>query len=103
IAGLLLGNGVPTGACDRLWHVVSCGLRGEGATAAAAAGGVRIREGEAGAHHRRHVVDRNSVQILRREGIDEYAPTILLDDEIVFGGFVLDEEAVFEPAAAARL
>ena len=61
-------------------------LGGERAAAAAAARCVRVLEGEAGALHRRHVVDRDAAEVLRRERIDEHPPAALVDDEVVFGG-----------------
>ena len=91
-------------ATDRsMLHLDARVLGGERAAAAAAARGVRVLEGEAGALHRRDVVDRDAVQVLRRERIDEHAPFALVDDEVVFGGLVFDEEAVLEAAAAAGL
>src|SRR5919197_360864 len=78
-------------------------LGGEQAAASAAASRVRILESEARTHHRCHVVDGHAVQILRRERIDEHAPTALVDHEVVFRRLVLDEQPILEAAAPARL
>src|SRR5262245_14359229 len=67
-------------------------LRGERTTAAATASRVRVLEGEAGTHHRRDVVDRDAVEVLRREGIDEDAPAFLVEDEIVLRSLVFNEQ-----------
>src|SRR5687768_9389705 len=76
---------------------------GEGAAASAAAGRVRILEGESGALHGRHVVDRDAVQVLGGERVHEDPEAALVQHEVVLGGLVLDEQAVAEAAAAARL
>src|SRR5688500_12929593 len=78
-------------------------LRGERAAAAAAAGRVRVLEGEARALHRRDVVDRHAVDVLGGEGIDEDSPLPLVDHEVVLGGLVLDQKPVLEATAPARL
>src|SRR6478672_7323185 len=75
----------------------------ERAAAAAAAGRVRVLEGEARALHRRRVVDDDAADVLGRERVDEHAIVTLVDDQIVFRGGVLDQEAVLEAAAPARL
>src|SRR6185437_13625946 len=73
------------------------------APATAAAGRIRILERESGALHGRDVVDRDAVQVLGRERVDEDLEALLLDDHIVFGGLLLDEQAIAEAAAAAGL
>src|SRR5260221_4898215 len=78
-------------------------LRREGAAAAAAARCVRILEGEAGALHRRGIIDDDAADVLRREGVHEHSVAFLLDDEVVLGRGILDEQPVLEAAAAARL
>ena len=72
-------------------------------SAPATTSGVRVLEREAGTLHRRHVIDRDVVQVLRGKRIDEQLEPFLLDDEIVFGRLVFDQKAVFETAAAAGL
>src|SRR5664279_327527 len=78
-------------------------LRVERAAAAAATRRIRIREGEARALHRRHVVDRHAVEILGGEGVDEHLEPFLLDDEIIVSRLLLDQQTVFEAAAATGL
>src|SRR5262249_3819396 len=82
---------------------VRASLRRERAAATAAAGRVRILEGETGALHRRHVVDRDPVEILRRERIDEPLVALLPEHDVVVGRLLLDEQAVAEAAAPAGL
>ena len=77
--------------------------RRERAAAPTPAGSARILEGEAGTLHRGRVVDDDAVDVLRRERIDEDPVLALIDDEIVFGGGILDEQTVLEAAAPARL
>src|SRR5689334_6742732 len=78
-------------------------LGGEGAATAAAASRVGILECEARAHHRRDVIDGDAIQVLRRERINENAPPFLIHDQVVFRGFVFDEQTVLEAAATAGL
>src|SRR5258705_2427450 len=54
----------------------------EGAAATAATGRVRVLEGEAGALHRRRIVDHDSADVLGREGVDEHAVVALFDDQV---------------------
>src|SRR5215207_10647235 len=76
---------------------------GEGATATAAAGRIGVLERESRALHRRDVVDRHAAQVLRREGVDEHLEAVLIEDQIVLGARVLDEEPVLEATATAGL
>src|SRR5258708_5672519 len=78
-------------------------LRREGAAAAAAARRVRILEGEAGALHRRGIIDDDAADVLRREGVHEHPVAFLLDDEVVLGRGIFDEQAVLEAAAPTGL
>src|SRR6185312_14564788 len=71
--------------------------------AAAPAGGVRVLEGEAGTLHGRHVVDGDAVQVLRGERVDEDLEAVLVDNQVVLSGLLLDEQSVAEAAAAAGL
>src|SRR2546430_5522475 len=73
----------------------------EGRSAAAAAGGVRVVEGEPGLLEVALVVQGDAVQVLRAEPVDEAAHTAALDDDVVLGGPVLDAEAAAEPPTAA--
>src|SRR5574342_35338 len=72
-------------------------------SAPAAAGGVGVLEREARSLHRRDVVDRDVVQVLRRKRVDEELEPVLLHDEVIFGRLVFDQQAVLETAAAAWL
>src|ERR1043166_8612781 len=74
----------------------------EGRSAAAAAGGVRVFEGEPGLLEVALVVQGHAVQVLRAEPVDEAAHAGALDDDVVVGGLVLDAEAVLEARAPAR-
>src|SRR6266568_905246 len=74
----------------------------EGRSAAAAAGGVRVFEGEPGLLEVALVVQGHAVQVLRAEPVDEAAHAGALDDDVVIGGLVLDAEAVLEARAPAR-
>src|SRR5688500_13708368 len=75
----------------------------ERTTAAAAAGGVRDLEREAGPLHRRDVVDRHAAQVLGRERFNEDVEAVVRQHEIVLGRLVLDQLAVLEAAAPAGL
>lgn len=79
------------------------GLGGERATASASSGRIRVLEREPRSLHRCHVVDRDALQILGRERIDEHPELAFVDDEIVVGALVFDEEGVLEPTAATWL
>jgi hypothetical protein len=66
-------------------------------SAPAAARGVRVLEREARTLHRRHVVDRDVVQVLRREWVDEQLEPLGLDDEIVFRRLVSISNPYLKP------
>src|SRR5438445_40766 len=68
----------------------------EGRSAAAAAGGVRVFEGEPGLLEVALVVQGDAVQVLGAEPVDEAAYAGRLDDDVVVGRLVLDAEAVLE-------
>src|SRR5687767_10866106 len=72
-------------------------------SAPAATSGIRVLEREAGTLHRRHVVDRDVVQVLRRKRIDEQLEPVLLDDKVILGRLVLDQQSVLKAAAPAGL
>src|SRR5690349_1530706 len=93
-AGRGLGNPLGRGptASDR-----------EGRSAAAAAGGVRVFEGEPGLLEVALVVQGDAVQVLRAEAVDEAAHAGGFDDDVVIGRLVFDAEAVLETRAPARL
>src|SRR5215213_3408328 len=74
-------------------------LGGEGCTAPATAGGIRILEREAGTHDAAHVVDLDSVQILRAEHVDKHSHALLIDDEIAFARLLLNVQAVLKTRA----
>src|SRR5881275_3119747 len=74
----------------------------EGRSAAAAAGGVRVFEGEPGLLEVALVVQGHAVQVRRAEPVDETAHAGALDDDVVIGRLVLDAEAVLEARAPAR-
>ena len=57
-------------------------LRRERRAAAATSRRVWILEGKAGAHHVRHVIDFDAVQILRAEHIDEQAHAFFVEHKI---------------------
>src|SRR6266568_962370 len=71
-------------------------------SAAAAAGRVRILERETGFLEIALVVERDAVQVLGAEGVDEDADAGRLEHHIVLEGLVFDAQAVLEPRAAAR-
>src|SRR2546430_12372567 len=48
------------------------------------------------------VVQRDTIQVLGAEGVDEAPHTARLDDEVVLGWLVLDVQAVLEARAPAR-
>src|SRR5688572_19054064 len=75
----------------------------ERVSATATAGGVRVLERESRSLHGRHVIDDDVVQVLRGERVHEQLEPLLLDHEVIVGRLILDEEAVFESAAAAGL
>src|SRR5438067_1222042 len=74
----------------------------EGRSAAAAAGGVRVFEGEPGLLEVALVVQGDAVQVLRAEPVDEAAHAGALDHDVVVGWLVFDAEAVLEARAPAR-
>src|SRR5205807_3568410 len=74
----------------------------EGRSAAAAASGVRVFEGEPGLLEVALVVQGHAVQVRRAEPVDETAHAGALDDDVVIGRLVLDAEAVLEARAPAR-
>src|SRR5438105_7460373 len=74
----------------------------EGRSAAAAASGVRVFEGEPGLLEVALVVQGHAVQVRRAEPVDETAHAGALDDAVVIGRLVLDAEAVLEARAPAR-
>src|SRR5437588_10478445 len=74
----------------------------EGRSAAAAAGGVRVFEGEPGLLEVALVVQGDTVQVLGAEPVGDAAHARALDDDVVVGGLVVDAEAVLEPRAPAR-
>src|SRR5438874_1228824 len=74
----------------------------EGRSAAAAAGGVRVFEGEPRLLEVALVVQGDAVQVLGAESVHEAAHAAALDHHVVVGGFVFDAEAVFEARAPAR-
>src|SRR5213082_3440279 len=74
----------------------------EGRSAAAAAGGVRVFEGEPRLLEVALVVQGDAVQVLGAESVHEAAYAGALDHDVVVGGLVFDAEAVFEARAPAR-
>src|SRR5213082_277289 len=74
----------------------------EGRSAAAAAGGVRVFEGEPRLLEVALVVQGDAVQVLGAESVHEAAYAGALDHDVVVGGLVFDAEAVFEAGAPAR-
>src|SRR5438094_3912838 len=74
----------------------------EGRSAAAAAGGVRVFEGEPGLLEVALVIQGDAVQVLGAEPVDEAAHAGALDHDVVVGWLVFDAEAVFEARAPAR-
>src|SRR6185503_2789820 len=96
----------PTALAWRAPGSITCIVSSSGRermSAPAATSGVRVLERETGSLHRRHVVDRDVVQVLRRKRIDEELEPVLLHDEIIFRRLVFDQQTVFEAAAAAWL
>src|SRR5206468_12728521 len=67
------------------------------------AGRIRILEGESRALHRAYVINRDAVQVLRRERINENVEPLTRDDDVVLRSAILDDQAVLEATAAARL
>src|SRR5258708_24539600 len=74
----------------------------EGRAAAAAAGGVRVLEGETGFLEVAAIIDRGAVQVLGAEVVHEQPDAARLDHVIVVGRLVLDVQGVLEARAAAR-
>src|SRR2546430_2907207 len=74
----------------------------EGRSAAAAAGGVRVFEGEPRLLEVALVVQGDAVQVLGAESVHEASHAGALDHDVVVGGLVFDAEAVFEARAPAR-
>src|SRR5213080_2541180 len=74
----------------------------EGRSAAAAAGGVRVFEGEPGLLEVALVVQGDAVQVLGAEPVDEAAHAGALDHDVVVGWLVFDAEAVLEARAPPR-
>jgi len=72
-------------------------------SAPASASGVRVLERETGPLHRRDIVDRDVVQVLRRERIHEESEPLPLENEIVLRRLIFDQQAVLESAAPAWL
>ena len=77
-------------------------LRRKRCPAAAAAGGVRVLESEARAHHIRGVIDHNAIEILGREHINEKFDAELVENEIALLGLFFDVQAVLKARATAR-
>src|SRR6266702_4115576 len=71
-------------------------------SAAAAAGGVRILEGEPGLLEVALVVDHGAVEILRAELIDKQPHTRALDDDVIRRRLRFDVQAITEARAPAR-
>src|SRR5713101_3339580 len=74
----------------------------EGRSAAAAARGVGVLEGEPRLLEVALVVQGDAVQVLRAEAVHEAAHARRLDHDVVIPRLVFDAEAVAEPRAAAR-
>src|SRR5207249_9481780 len=74
----------------------------EGRSAAAAARGVRVLEGEPGLLEVALVVQGDAIQVLGAEGVHEAPHTAGFDDEIVLGWLVFDVQAVLKARAPAR-
>jgi len=66
----------------------------ERTSAATAAGGLRVLEGEAGAHERRHVVDLDALQVLCAEGVHEDPESVPIEDLVVALGALVEVHAV---------
>src|SRR5207244_10079567 len=73
----------------------------EAAAAAAAAGGVRVAEGEARALHRAHVIDGHPVEVRQAESVHEEPHSVPGEDDVVLQGALFDVEAVLEARATA--
>src|SRR6266542_3140575 len=71
-------------------------------SAAAAAGGVRVLEGEPGLLEVALVIQGDAVQVLRAEAVHEAAHAAGLDHDVVVPGLVFDVQAVLEARAPAR-
>src|SRR6185503_15962525 len=63
--------------------------------------GIGIVEREPGALHRRDVVDRHAIQVLRAEAVNEHTHPGGVEDQIIVQRALFDIEAVLEPGAAA--
>src|SRR5881397_223467 len=77
------------------------GSHREGRSAAAAAGGVRVLEGEPRLLEVAPEVDHRAVQVLGAEGVDEAPHAARFHDEIVVERLLFDAEAVAESRAPA--
>src|SRR3989440_7205869 len=74
----------------------------EGRSAAAAAGGVGVCEGDPRLLEVAFVVRGDAVQVLGAESVHEAGHAAALDHDVVVGGLVFDAEAVLEARASAR-
>src|SRR5437016_3651532 len=74
----------------------------EGRSAAAAARGVRVLEGEPRLLEVALVVQGDAVQVLGAEGVDKAPHAGRIDDDVVLGRLVFDVHAVLESRAPAR-
>jgi hypothetical protein len=78
-------------------------LGGEGAAAAAIAGGIGIDKDESLAHQRVFIVERRAVEVEEALGIDEDAGTKLLKHFVAVAGLGVEPHGVGEAGAAAAL
>src|SRR5205823_12800677 len=69
---------------------------------AATSRGVRVSECEARAHHVSHVVDLDTVQILRAEHVNEQAHAFLVEHEITLARFFFDIQTILKSRTASR-
>src|SRR5690349_17144928 len=76
-------------------------LGGERRAAAAAAGCIRVLEGETRTHDVGDIVDFHAVQVLRAEHIDEQAHAFLIQNEIALPRILFDIQTVLKSRAAA--
>src|SRR2546426_11005920 len=103
------GGRSATGGQQKARAVRGLGLPNEGPnrsdrerrSAAAAAGGVRILEGEPGLLEVALVVDHGAVEILRAELIDKQPHARALDDDVIRRRLLFDVQAITEARAPA--
>src|SRR5687767_7324231 len=74
-------------------------LCGKRSAAPATTCGVRILESKAGTHHTAHVVDLDTIQVLRAEHVYKHAHALLVENKIAFTRLLFNIQAVLKARA----